>query len=293
MNAITTRLAPLRTVFLTVAAQGIVLWAALGDRRWMEALRGAAGGWLDPNLPAGALVFLLSVVPFVFLRARLRPRDIGLEARKLGRGVVVVAALWLATQLGLALLALLADEPLRPARLWLRPSAPAGPLGFLAAMLVVMTAVEEATFRGFVLPQLWLRLPGSARVRTWGAVLGSAVLFALVHIPSRRFLYGLDTAGLAASLAALVAFGIFMAVIYLRTANLWVAGGVHALMNAPTPLLDAPVPPLLVLVPLVLGLVVLWPRLPGGGRRPLLAGTAIRVDDGDRPTPTAFPAPRS
>lgn len=275
--AITTRLAPLRTVFLTVAAQAIVLWAALGDRRWMPALREATGGWVDPNLPAGALVFLLSVVPFVFLRARLRPRDIGLEPGKLARGVVVVAALWAALQLGLALLALLDDGVLRPAPHWLRPSAPAAPLGFLAAMLLVMTAVEEATYRGFVLPQLWLHLPGGPRVRTWGAVVGSALLFALVHVPNRMILYGLEGAGMAASLAALVVYGIFMAVVYLRTANLWVAGGVHALMNAPTPLVAAPVPPLLVLVPLVLVLVVLWPKLPGAARRPLLAGTGVRL----------------
>lgn len=275
---IRTRLAPLRTVFLTVAAQGIVLWALLGDARWQRAVRDTAGGWLDPNLPAGALVFLLSVVPFVFLRARLRPRDIGLDTATLGRGAVVVAALWLAMQLGLAAVALAAGDGIRADRNWLRPAAPEAPLAFLLAMLVVMTAVEEATFRGFVLPQLWLRLPGPARTRAWGAIVASALLFAMIHIPNRRLLHGLDTAGIAESLAALFIFGIFMAVIYLRTANLWVAGGVHALMNAPTPVVDAPVPPLLVLVPLVLGLVVLWPAVPGEVRRALRSGTVVRVE---------------
>lgn len=277
--AITTRLAPLRTVFFTVAAQGIVLWGLLSDRTWARAVRSSSGGWLDPNLPAGALVFLVSIIPFVFLRARLRPRDIGLEARKLGRGAVVVAGLWVAMQGILALAGLLDDGTLRLHRVWLAPGAPAAPLAFLAAMLVVMPAVEEATYRGFVLPQLWLRLRGAPRVRTWGAVVASALLFSAMHIPNRHLLYGLDRASFAASLAALVVFGIFMAVIYLRTANLWVAGGVHALTNAPTPLVEAPIPPLLVLVPLVSTLVVLWPRLPGARRRPLMAGTRVLVEE--------------
>lgn len=287
---IRTRLAPLRAVFLTVAAQGIVLWGLLGDPRWPRRVRFGADGWLDPLLPAGALVFLLSVVPFVFLRARLRPRDIGLDTRRLARGVLLVAALWIAMQLVLAGIALLGDAPVRLARLWSDPLAPQAPIAALAAMLLVMTALEEATYRGFVLPQLWLRIPGTPRVRVWGAVVASALLFAAIHIPGRRLLYGIDTAGLTASLAALFVFGVFMAVVYLRTANLWVAGGTHALLNAPTPIVEPPLPPVVVLVALVLALLVAWPKLPGDAPRPLTAGMRIEVE----PTPsTAAPAPRS
>lgn len=266
-------------MFFVVAAQLIVLWAMLADRRWAGAVREASAGWIDPNLPAGALVFFLSLVPFAFLRARLRPRDVGLVGAKLGRGVVATAALWVAMQLVLVALSLLDDGALRPARIWSTPLAPQAPLAFLAAMLVVMTALEEATYRGFVLPQLWIRLPGSPRVRTWGAVVGSAALFALMHVPNRRLMAGLDGAALAASLAALVVAGIFYGVVYLRTTNLWVAGGVHGLMNAPTPVVEPVIPTVVVLVPLVLVLVVLWPRLPGLPRRPLRAGTVMEVEE--------------
>lgn len=276
--AIRTRRAPIRTVAFTVAAQAIILWGALGDPRWERAVREASNGWVDPSLPAGVLLFLLSVVPFVFLRARLRPRDIGLDWRKLRHGLNIVVGLWLATQVILAWLGLLVDGWMRVDPLWFEPEAPAEPVGFLVAMLIIMPALEEATFRGFVLPQLWLRLQGSARVRTWGAVVGSAVLFALIHVPSRRLIYGLDTAGFATSLAGLVVFGIFMALIYLRTANLWVTGGIHALLNAPTPVLEGPLPAIVVLLLLVLALVVFWPRLPWVDR-PLLAGTRIEVEE--------------
>lgn len=261
-----------------MAAQLIVTWGMVADRRWAVAVREATAGWVDPNLPGGALVFLLTLVPFVFISARLRPRDTGLDRERLVRGLVVTAALWAAMQLVLATLSLVDDGALQPARLWADPRAPRAPLAFLLAMLVVMTAVEEATFRGFVLPQLWLRLRGPARVRTWGAVVGSAALFALVHVPNRRLMMGLDGALLAANLAGLLVSGIFFAVLYLRTANLWVTGGIHALLNAPTPLVEPEVPTVVVLVPLVLALVVLWPRLPGGERRPLRAGTRIEVD---------------
>lgn len=275
---IRTRRAPIRTVVFTLSAQAIVLWGALGDPRWERAVREASDGWIDPTLPAGVLLFVVSIVPFVFIRAKLRPRDIGLDRRKLRNAVNVVVGLWLATQLILAWLGLLVDGWMRVDPLWFQPGAPARPIAFLIAMLIIMPALEEATFRGFVLPQLWLRLQGSARVRTWGAVVGSAVLFALIHVPSRRLIYGLDSAGFAASLAGLVAFGILMALIYLRTANLWVTGGIHALLNAPTPVLAGPLPALLVMVPLVLGLVIFWPRLPWVDR-PLMAGTRIEVDE--------------
>lgn len=275
--AIATRLAPLQLVFLTVAAQAIVLWGLLGDSGWAEVVRTGLGGWVDPNLPAGALVFLLSVVPFVFIRGRLRPRHIGLDTGKLARGVVVTAVLFVLLQLGLAAAALVDDGALRLARHWSHPRAPAAPLAFLFAMLVVMTGLEEATYRGFVLPQLWLRLRGSPRVRTWGAVLGSAVLFSAVHVPNRHLLHGLSGVAMAPNLAVLVMAGIFYAVVYLRTANLWVTGGAHALLNAPTPIVEPVLSPAVVLVPIVAVMLVVWPLLPGSGRRGIRGGTEIRV----------------
>ena len=278
---IRTRRAPLFIVPLTVVAQGLVLWTgfALGTD-WMRALARATGGWVNPNLPGAAVLFALSVVPFVFVWARLRPRDIGLEAGKVCAAAAVVGLLWLGTEAGLAAAAAVARTT-GPGMAAVRTGGGerevSEALGFLMAMLVAMPVLEEATYRGFVLPQLWLRIRGGPRVRFWGAVAGSSLLFALVHIPNRWFLRGLAGPEMATSLAAVFLGGIFYAAVYLRTANLWVAGGVHALMNAPTPLVHPILRPQIVMVPLILVLLVVWPTLPWGGRRSVLSGAAVEV----------------
>lgn len=68
------------------------------------------------------------------------------------------------------------------------------------------------------------------------------------------------------SLASTFLPGVFFAAIYVRTRNLWVAGGVHALLNAPTPLVAPVVSPERTLVLSTLLLMLVWPKLPVHGR---------------------------
>jgi TctA family transporter len=58
-------------------------------------------------------------------------------------------------------------------------------LGFLVAMLVGIPLYEEVAFRGFLFPQLYLKLGGAYRARLWVAAIISALLFALMHLPNR------------------------------------------------------------------------------------------------------------
>jgi membrane protease YdiL (CAAX protease family) len=94
------------------------------------------------------------------------------------------------------------------------------PLGILV-IAVLAPLSEEAFFRGLVLG--WLH-------RHWGrwpAILGSSLVFGLVHLK------WLDPAGLGGWLltAELSAVGVVLALVALRTGNLWASVATHALNN--------------------------------------------------------------
>ena len=101
---------------------------------------------------------------------------------------------------------------------------------------------EEVLFRGFLLPQCLLLtkhwIPESRRWKHLAiALLLSRGYFALCHVffnlhqPEGQWL-----------LIAQFVFGLLFAAIYLSTGNLFVAIGIHALVNNPAPLLKDPLP---------------------------------------------------
>lgn len=73
------------------------------------------------------------------------------------------------------------------------------------------------------------------------AALASQVVFVAHHLPN-RLAFGLRLDGLGAleDLLMLWGMGLAFAIIWLRTRNLFIAVGFHALVNAPTLLLAGP-----------------------------------------------------
>ncbi len=61
----------------------------------------------------------------------------------------------------------------------------------------------------------------------------SQAIFAATHIPQRLH-HGVAGAELALHLVGLWCFGVALTAVWLRTRNLWIAVGVHALSNSPT-----------------------------------------------------------
>jgi membrane protease YdiL (CAAX protease family) len=62
-------------------------------------------------------------------------------------------------------------------------------------------------------------------------------------------------------MAVLTLAGLFGAVLYLRTRNLLVVTGIHALVNAPTPLVATPASPFGITLALSAALWIAWPHL--------------------------------
>jgi membrane protease YdiL (CAAX protease family) len=117
-------------------------------------------------------------------------------------------------------------------------SNPGFMLGMVLTQIVGNALFEEIAYRGFLFPQLYLRID-RLRDQPWKrfglALLVSQGVFALSHIPNRIYL-GMKPGEITLDLLMLLGWGVLYTLIYLRTDNLFIVVGIHALGNAPTAL---------------------------------------------------------
>ena len=232
---------------LVVEKSAVAFFQLLAFRapgRWFPPMRWlghATGGIVDGTLVAGVTLLAIVVVGLLFGVARLRPRDVGLDPRRLWPALGFLIAAWGAIQLLLVLIL-----PLFGQRIGLGPQWTAdgwrGAVGEWLGQLLGNCPYEEVFFRGFLLPQCGLvamRWMPTARPGTLvaAALLSSQGLFALGHVFLNRHL----PQGQWLLLAQFV-FGIVFALVYLRTGNLFLAMALHVLINNPAPLLEDSLP---------------------------------------------------
>jgi membrane protease YdiL (CAAX protease family) len=204
----------------------------------------ATAGLVNATLQANLLSLTLFAL-IIFGWARLRPSDVGLEWSKLPQALFLTVLLWLATQAMVLLIGgITGDIHLNPA--WSERGVPTV-LGALIAQLAGNAFFEEVNYRGFYLSQLCLkiRMPDE-RVRRWWAILYMLGLFVLSHIPNRIF-NGYSLAEIPLDFVLLFSYGLFFTGVYLISGNLFLAIGVHALVNNPTLITEAPLPAQIVL----------------------------------------------
>ncbi|NJM46121.1 MAG: CPBP family intramembrane metalloprotease [Alkalinema sp. RU_4_3] len=97
----------------------------------------------------------------------------------------------------------------------LQSKDPASLVLFFLTAAIAAPFFEETLFRGFILPSLTRYMP------TWGAILASSLLFAVVHLS-------------LSEVAPLTALGIVLGFSYVKTRNLLVPMVLHGLWNAST-----------------------------------------------------------
>ncbi|MDX2139502.1 MAG: type II CAAX endopeptidase family protein [Chloroflexota bacterium] len=194
---------------------------------------GMVGGTLVVN--AVLLVILIGGICLWF--GRLRPYDVGWIPAHLGAGALATLALWAAAQVIHVL-----SGWLTHGQIALAPPLAAGGavvlLGLLMGQVFGNALFEELAYRGFLFPQLYLRIHGDGQqpwLRFLLTLLISQTIFALVHIPNRLYL-GMTISEIIPDLALLTVWGVLFTLIYLRTDNLFLVVGIHALGNAPTTL---------------------------------------------------------
>lgn len=238
------------------------LWVVspLFPLRALRELQGATGGWLSVTLITAVGLGVVQLA-LVFGPGRQTPRDVGWRPRTIVPAIVGTVALWALMHAGTLAWSLAHGTALTPAPAWASGAGVA--LGPLLAQLLGVALVEETVFRGYLWPQVVLRLRRVASARTaWvSGLLLSQALFAALHIPvllSR----GLDGSAVASSLLMLLFVGLVFACVYAATGNLWLAVGGHALGNTPTLLVtpQGPHPTMWLLAGLLAIIAVAWTR---------------------------------
>lgn len=263
---------PVLTAVAASAAMAALLNYAFFRSEWLRAILDAGHGFVSSTLIANLL--LLAVVVWLCLGrwAGAGPTDLGLHRRSLVPAALATMALWLALHAAAALVAMARGDLPAAAPGIASPERARALVGGLLGQLFGNALYEEILFRGCLLVQFthWLTPPGrtaTLRIRIW-ALCCSQALFAVQHVPHRLAFGAWDgPAGAAADLAGLFASGLLLAGLYLRTNNLLLVVGLHALGNAPTLLIAAPpwLPPA-ALATGALACFALGPRLSGASR---------------------------
>lgn len=219
-------------------------------------LRRGSAGLLQPTLILNWLAMLLIVLGLFFMIGRLRPVDVGLNIAQLWQAAGITAAIWIIVQLILWTAGAIAGQQLD-----VRPTPPGIEatylVGIFLAQLLGNALYEEIAFRGFLLPQFFIRFrKKDSKAPLLRAILASQFIFALVHIPMLLSRGGNHWV----SLTWIFAGGIFLALLYIRTENLFLTIGLHTLINAPTPFASTGFPPQSIVVVFILIILWYWPR---------------------------------
>lgn len=242
----------------------------------------ATRGLVDEALLCSAVALAAITGGILLGIGRLRAKDIGVRAAKLAPALAVTLTLWALAQLAGLTVHLFRTGTVALHHDWADNHA-TYLVGALMGQLFGNALFEETAYRGFLLPQLYLKLgvgrAGSPKARLVAALAISQSFFALMHVPIRLH-QGTAPDALPTNLLATIFVGLFFCWIYLQTGNLFIAVGVHALINQPTPLLESALPPQLLLFILVVLMLVAWPLLARLRRRSRPTTGAGGIDGG-------------
>jgi membrane protease YdiL (CAAX protease family) len=194
----------------------------------LRALAQSTYNWLSPTLVVNAIAFCIIVGGWLVAVGRESAASLGFRRSMLGRGIGICLATWIAIQVFALIGQLASGYPLLG-----RVPGLSAALPVLFGQLAGNALYEETFYRGYLIRALTPEVGG----REWAAVLLSAALFGVMHIPN-YLLRGLSLGFLVPATLAGVLFGF----LYLRTRNLWLCIGLHSLLNVPATLWDSPVP---------------------------------------------------
>lgn len=223
----------------------------------------ATGGLVTPVLLSYVVELAVLVGGVMMALGGLRTADLGLIRSRLPNAFVILFTMWALVQLAAAALGQVGVWPVQVNQNLFQLDQP-HVLGRPIQSVFGSAFVEELMYRGFLLPQLYLLSePWWPRHPARGlafAVAASQLLFGLGHYLA-GVSAGLGGAQMLVYLLQVTLGGVFFAFIYLRTDNLFLAIGVHALLNNPMALFVPGVPPALLILVFSLVLMFLWPRL--------------------------------
>ena len=216
-------------------------------------------------------LFVLSVLKLCFIVGglmvwigRFRPFHIGLTWKNLKFGILTTFFLWAllqAVQVADSLYSL-------------------GSIGYLSSLdglswllyaahflffAVTKAFFDEAVYRGLLLPQLHLKLQRYIGLPTRFllalALIVSQLIYFVIQLPLINLVH-VNEFSTTITITSLLFLSLFNALVYLRTRNLYITIGIHALWYAPLFVIVPTIPHTLILGLLVLAFIAMWPMLP-------------------------------
>lgn len=243
--------------------QNFVLYKNQSCLNVFRAIAQATNGLVLPTLVCNLLSIAFIIVLLFMIIGELRPKDMGLHGRKILHAVMITALLWLLMNAVFAVASLMVNSSLAWQPSWDTQGVPVV-IGKLISHLFGNALYEEAAFRGFLLMQLYLKFSGrQSKITTRKMVLAlliSQSYFSLIHIPNRLANNGFH-ALLFLDLLGLLIMGILFALLFLRTQNLFLVVGCHALLNTPTSLVKSPFNEQILPAVFMILILVFWPYI--------------------------------
>ena len=200
----------------------------LGRNKVFFGLFDITNGLIHPILLYDLIsIAILCIILFGW--GHLKPREVGCLRKALKPALLFFLGFWIVAQGCFAILSLIGTGTLEWNIAWQQGWIAV--IGFLLAHLFGTAVYEDIAFRGFMLPQLFLKFSGSPNNQTrkylFYAILVSQVVFSLVHIPT-LISAGANSGFIIARLGACLFLGIIMALLYMRSGNLFLIVGIHA-----------------------------------------------------------------
>lgn len=185
---------------------------------------------VQSTLIVNLIGFAIVVGGIVVGLGKLQWQDIGIERSHLAPGALYALAYWVALQAALLVVGISETGGVRLNAFWEAREVTVL-IGALLAQVFGTALKEEVFYRGFLLPQLFLKLKGKRKEQIQlylaGAVLLAALIFALMHVPGvLRLEYSVPR-----HLAIHTIAGVVYALFYIYSGNLFFVMGVHALTN--------------------------------------------------------------
>jgi len=256
-------------VFLLTAVLNLVVFPSKTMSSILRPIVTGTHGLVNGTLIAYIFLFIVIVFGIIIFTGKLSSRDIGINWKSLPQALLVTCILCFATQIIGLVFSLLFIGKLTLAAQWQSAGLTAS-LGIIISQFFGCAPVEEIVFRGFLLPQLFIkfksqRLQLHPLLRLLTALIISQLIFALFHIPS-LISKGVPLDTSIVELVKYFTLGILISLIYLRTGNLFIGIGIHALFNLPASLFTANITfayislNSFICICLILILFLVWPR---------------------------------
>lgn len=212
------------------------------------------------TLLSNVLLLICSVYGVLIRYGGMKAETLGLDPKKIHIAVKLAVIIWISVQMIQGLVGYTTNGRISIDPSWEKDSN--SNIGILIGMLLGTAFYEEIGFRGFLLTQFIIN--NQERNRTHAialALVESQILFTALHIPWKVMSLGWTKAIIPDLVFSVFMNGIIFGLLYLRTQNLFFVMFVHALGNAPTPLIEPSISPSSTILLLSIICYATWPFL--------------------------------